>query len=55
MLVLELRSSGTKPGRCGTNSVVVEVVVGNGEETVSEARSVSTKKPPSMWGSRLRF
>jgi hypothetical protein len=52
MLVLELRVAGSNPGRWDTREVVVEVVVGKGDGTVSGARSVSAKKPPSMWGRR---
>ena len=46
----EFRTAGSKPGRCGASSVVpVEwVSSGNGEGTVSVARSVSAKYPPSI-------
>lgn len=56
MVVEELRTAGSKPGRFGASSEVEEgeACGGNGEGTRSLARSVSTKKPPSMCGMRLR-
>jgi len=53
--VEEFRTAGSKPGRFGANSDVDDGSTGKGEGTVSGARSVSTKKPPSMFGSRLRL
>lgn len=55
MVVEELRISGLKPGRWGARLDVDEVLAGNGEGTVSGARSVSMKKPPSMCGWRFSF
>lgn len=55
MVVEELRSAGLKPGRWGASEDVEEACEGKGDGTVSGARSVSAKKPPSMCGCRFRL
>lgn len=43
MVVEEFRTEGLKPGRWGASSDVEDFSLGNGEGTVSGARSVSMK------------
>lgn len=46
-MVEEFRTAGSKPGRLGASSDVEDCSARNGDGTISGARSVSTKKPPS--------
>jgi hypothetical protein len=55
MVVEELRIAGSNPGRWGVNSDVEDFPTGNGEGTISAARSVSAKNPPSIWGWRFKL